>query len=232
MNRIEYRRFRQATIAGLGSLSAIGPGGSYDEQGLPAYTNPNRIMRNVFWQRLRVVIGIMERQQHTRIAMDFGAGLGLMLPILATKAEEIIALDRDPHKLIEGMNALNIEPKNFSIKVSLKDILPSLGGKIDLILALDVLEHVGDLGGILSDLGQLMTPNGRILVSGPTENMLYRLGRRLAGYSGHYHRRSIRDVERAMLRDFRIITKRVLFPLAPLFVILEAQPAPFLNRKK
>jgi 2-polyprenyl-3-methyl-5-hydroxy-6-metoxy-1,4-benzoquinol methylase len=93
-------------------LSAIGPGGSYDEQGLPAYTNPN--------------------------------------------------------KIIEGMSALNIESKNFRIKVSLIDILPSLGGKIGLILALDVLEHLDDLGGILYDLGQLLTPGGRILVSEAT----------------------------------------------------------------
>jgi len=222
MNRIEYRRFRQAAIAGLGSLSAIGPSGSYDEQGLPAYTNPNRIMRSMFWQRLRVVIGILERQHHARIAVDFGAGLGLMLPILATKADEIIAIDIEPDKLIEGMNALNIEPKNFRIDVSLKDVLPSLRGKIGLILALDVLEHVDDLGGILYDLGQLLTPGGRILVSGPTENMLYRLGRRLAGYSGHYHLRNIGDVEKAISSDFRIYSRKVLFPIAPLFVIIEA----------
>ena len=63
----------------------------------------------------------------------------------------------------------------------------------ELIIALDVLEHVKDLPGTLAQLLRLLQPGGELIVSGPTENALYRFGRRLAGpeYSGDYHERGV-----------------------------------------
>jgi hypothetical protein len=103
------------------------------------------------------------------------------------------------------------------------------GPKAGLVLALDVLEHVADLKETIAAIAAAMAPEGRLIVSGPTENALYRLGRRLAGFSGHYHRRAVGDVEAALRERFRIVAKRVVVPLLPLFVVLEAVPAQSLN---
>jgi predicted TPR repeat methyltransferase len=230
MTRKDFRDFRRRAVAGLAALGERQPPGHYDEQGLPAYTNPNLLMRQVFWQRIRIVIGILERLPKAGLAVDFGSGLGLMIPILADHAREVVAVEVEPEKLVEGTTTLGIAPAAFRTVASLAEVGSAARPKADLVLALDVLEHVGDLDGVLQDIFGAMAPDGRLLVSGPTENALYRLGRRLAGYSGRYHRRSVGDIERALKNGFRIVARKVVYPPVPLFVVLEAVPAPSLNR--
>ena len=58
---------------------------------------------------------------------------------------------------------------------------------VDAIVAAEVLEHVEPLAPVLARFHTWLRPGGQLLVSLPTENRLYRLGRRLAGFSGHYH---------------------------------------------
>jgi hypothetical protein len=71
---------------------------------------------------------------------------------------------------------------------------------------------------------RLLRPDGKLLVCGPTENWIYKLGRRIVGFSGEYHHRSIADIERAMERRFVVRTvKRMFYPFT-LFVVLEATP--------
>ena len=60
-------------------------------------------------------------------------------------------------------------------------------GRIDAIIAADVLEHIAERREILSILGRKLAASGRLVICGPTENRLYRLGRRIVGFSGHYH---------------------------------------------
>jgi SAM-dependent methyltransferase len=213
----------------LAALGATGPPGLYDEQGLPAYTNPNPLMRRVFWRRIRIVAGILDRLPKAGLAIDFGSGLGLMIPFLAERARETIAVEAEPEKLAAGAASLGVAPDAFRIARSLAEAAGPGRPKADLVLALDVLEHVEDLGGTLRTIALAMSPDGRLIVSGPTENLFYRLGRRLAGYSGHYHRRSVGAIEKALKRDFHIVAKKVLVPPVPLFVVLTAVPGPARN---
>jgi hypothetical protein len=47
-------------------------------------------------------------------------------------------------------------------------------------------------------LAESLADDGVVIVSGPTESPLYRLGRRVAGFGGHYHKHTVFDVERAV----------------------------------
>ena len=58
---------------------------------------------------------------------------------------------------------------------------------------------------------------GRMLVSGPTENALYRLGRRIAGFDGHYHKVTIYDVERALAERLECLCVQRVPLTLPLF---------------
>ena len=61
---------------------------------------------------------------------------------------------------------------------------------------------------------------------GPTENRIYKLGRRLVGFSGDYHRRNISHIAAAMREQFAVrIVKRLFYPFT-LFVVLEAKRQP------
>jgi predicted SAM-dependent methyltransferase len=67
-------------------------------------------------------------------------------------------------------------------------------GSIDSIIAASVLEHINDRQMVLSLMASKLTPTGRIVISCPTENLLYRLGRKIVGFSGDYHLAKAFDV--------------------------------------
>jgi 2-polyprenyl-3-methyl-5-hydroxy-6-metoxy-1,4-benzoquinol methylase len=106
-------------------------------------------------------------------------------------------------------------------QVSLSQLPPRC---FDLINALDVLEHVDDLPRTLSELLNLLKPGGRLVVSGPTENILYQIGRRIAGpeYSGEYHERGIAEIKRELNRLARVEGIATLYWPVPLFEVFAA----------
>ena len=64
-------------------------------------------------------------------------------------------------------------------------------------------------------------PGGRLLVSGPTESVFYKLGRRVAGPedSGAYHERGIGEVRRLLGDMVPVRTVASLYPPVTLFDI-------------
>ena len=59
------------------------------------------------------------------------------------------------------------------------------------------------------------------MVSGPTENILYKIGRKLAGpeYSGEYHERGIAEVKRELNKLARVRQIATLYRPIPLFEV-------------
>jgi methyltransferase family protein len=94
-----------------------------------------------------------------------------------------------------------------------------------LINALDVLEHVDDLSRTLFDLLNLLQPGGRLVVSGPTENILYQIGRKLAGreYSGDYHERGVGVIKQELARLAQVQQIATLYWPIPLFEVFVAK---------
>jgi 2-polyprenyl-3-methyl-5-hydroxy-6-metoxy-1,4-benzoquinol methylase len=99
-------------------------------------------------------------------------------------------------------------------------------GSFDLIIALDVLEHVKDLMRTLEQLLRVLKQGGQLIISGPTENALYRFGRRLAGpeYSGEYHERGVAEIRRALLTRMPVRQIATLYWPVPLFEIFSVAP--------
>jgi hypothetical protein len=64
--------------------------------------------------------------------------------------------------------------------------------------ALDSLEHNDSVPELVGALIAGLKADGRLIVSGPTENGLYRFGRRVAGFKGHYHHTNIHDIEQVI----------------------------------
>jgi 2-polyprenyl-3-methyl-5-hydroxy-6-metoxy-1,4-benzoquinol methylase len=94
----------------------------------------------------------------------------------------------------------------------------------DLIVALDVLEHVDALPTTLAELQALLAPGGHMVISGPSENLFYKIGRVLAGpeYSGDYHERGIAEVRQLVADRMQITSIALLYWPVPLFDIFAA----------
>ena len=204
--------YRAAYERVFGELLAGAAPGSFDEMALPSYTHSNRAMAWLFWKRLDVAFGLAG-DLNGRSVLDFGCGGAVSFRRLAERGCRITGCDRDAQALAREVC------RRLGLQAEIVADLDELAGRsFDLILALDVLEHVDDLSGYLRRFAGLLAPGGRLVVSGPTENLLYRLGRRLAGFSGHYHVRNIYDIEKGLrAAGFRNLAVRALYRPFPLF---------------
>ncbi len=156
--------------------------------------------------------------------LDFGCGSGVMLPFLSENSQRVVAMDVDLVPLERVRKYIPLAA-NVEVHDAAKTAVPDLrAGPFDFILALDVLEHVKDLPRTLSELLRLLKTGGQLIVSGPTENGLYRIGRKLAGpeYSGDYHERGISEIRSALARQSRVDRIATLYWPIPLFEILTA----------
>jgi 2-polyprenyl-3-methyl-5-hydroxy-6-metoxy-1,4-benzoquinol methylase len=225
MKNSEFSAYKANFRAIIQKVLAESEQGRMDEAGFPAYSHPNPLINWLFWQRLQVVMNHIEREAPYKQVLDFGCGSGVMLPFLCEISNRVIAMDIDllPFERVSRQQAF---PANLNVhnarEVTLKDLPPA---SFDLIVATDVLEHVDDLPGTLADMQVLLRPGGQVIISGPTENIFYKIGRALAGpeYSGDYHERGILEVRELLARQMQVIPIATLYWPVPLFDIFAGQ---------
>jgi 2-polyprenyl-3-methyl-5-hydroxy-6-metoxy-1,4-benzoquinol methylase len=225
MNNFEFNAYKTNFRSLIRKVLAESEQGRMDEAGFPAYSHSNPLINWLFWQRLRVVMNYLERDAPYEHILDFGCGSGVMLPFLCGISTRVTAMDIDLLPL-ERVSRLQAFPTNLTVhdarQVTLKD-LPAAA--YDIIVATDVLEHVDEISGTLEDMQTLLRSGGQFVISGPTENFLYKIGRRLAGpeYSGDYHERSIRTVRKLMAEQMDVIPIATLYWPVPLFETFAGQ---------
>ncbi len=149
-----------------------------------------------------------------------------MLPFLAQLSRKVVAMDVDllPLECLQKHIGL---PANVRVVDAARACFQDLvGDAFDLVVALDVLEHVEDLSHTIAQLLELLKPGGQLVVSGPTENTFYKIGRKLAGqeYSGAYHLRGIAEIRRSLAPLVRVQHIATLYWPIPLFQVFAATP--------
>ena len=190
------------------------------ESAVPSYTHWNPAIRWLMFRRLELIrrmasealAGIAARDR--LLALDFGCGIGMLIPVVAPQVAELYLCDerlapaRATARLFAATNVVCLPPGEVGDRIT--------DASLDVVIAADVLEHVDDLAAIVSTLGRKLRPGGTLIVSGPTEGRAYRLGRWIAGFSGDYHQRDVFAVEdalgRARLR--RETVRRIPVPVA------------------
>jgi 2-polyprenyl-3-methyl-5-hydroxy-6-metoxy-1,4-benzoquinol methylase len=161
-----------------------------DDMAIPSYLHANPLINWIFWKRHDAVLGLLANRTLKR-AMDFGCGTGAFLPTLASRSQETFGYDIRPAvaralvKRLQLPNCTVLGPDEYSANPP---------ADLDVIVCADVLEHVPDLEQTCSGLRALLSKNGALIVSGPTENVLYKIGRKIAGFTGDYHVRDIDDI--------------------------------------
>lgn len=198
--------------------------GRLDEIGFPAYSHTNPLINWLFWKRLHTVMDYVERQAPYARALDFGCGSGVMLPFLSSVCAEVVAADVDLHALERMKSRIPLAPNVTVWDASGAAVAQAEAASFDLVIALDVLEHVEDLPGTLAQLLRLLKKGRQLIVSGPTENALYRFGRKLAGpeYSGDYHERGVAEIRHALQRKVHVEQISTLYWPVALFEIFAA----------
>ncbi len=224
MNPSNFNAYKSRYRAAIRKVLSESERGRLDEAGFPAYSHPNPIINWLFWNRLHIAMNHIERPAPHESILDFGCRSGVMIPFLARHSKHVTAFDVDLHPLEQIKRhiplAENVEVLD-AMKIPLAQLTPH---SYDLINALDVLEHIEDLPGTLTQLLNLLKPSGQLVVSGPTENILYQIGRKLVGpaYSGEYHERGIVEIRRELTRMTRVEHIATLYQPFPLFEVFTA----------
>ena len=225
MKSVEFQNYKARYRSAIRDVLHESERGRLDEAGFPAYSHPNPLINWLFWQRLRTAMNYIELHAPYEKVLDFGCGSGVMLSFLARQSRHVTAMDIDLVPLDRVKKYIPLAESIQVLDANHVAISQMTAKSFDLINALDVLEHVDDLRGTLSDLLALLKPGGRLVVSGPTENILYQIGRKLAGpeYSGEYHERGIAEIKRELNRLARVEQIATLYWPVPLFEVFVAQ---------
>lgn len=194
-----------------------------DELAIPSYTHRNPLLRFLVWERLAVALEWLDAVcLSPSTVMDFGCGIGPLFLAFARRGHRVIACDIRPDAAQAGTAASGLADTTI---VDARDGLGSVpDDSVDAVLALEVLEHVNNVAPLAAEFRRILRPRGALLCSLPTENLWYRMGRRLAGFSGSYHRhdtRAVVDLLSSVLNTRKIAQ---LYPILPFYRFFEARP--------
>lgn len=132
------------------------------------------------------LVGLVSAQaQHGDAVLDFGAGAGtLALPLVAA-GHRIVCVEPDA-----ALRA-RLAAAGLTTYGSLDAISP---GSLDLIYAVNVLEHIDDDLGIVAALRDRLRPGGTLLVYVPAFPCLFSSMDRKVGHVRRYRRRTLASV--------------------------------------
>jgi len=159
------------------------------EMAIPSYFHWNPFVRYIISERLNEIVRIGDFLSSDAVS-DFGTELRTEL------ARRTLQLSNSP-------NARIVELDEF------ENLLPQ---SISKIVAADVLEHSPDLATLVDKVSRLLQQGGKLIVSGPTETGFYKLCRKIAGFRGDYHVRSVFDIEKLLGEKGYKMQQRHLLP--------------------
>jgi 2-polyprenyl-3-methyl-5-hydroxy-6-metoxy-1,4-benzoquinol methylase len=181
MNRITKKEIQEITSITINDITEH----DRDEMAIPTYTHANPLIRWLMWRRYDCLGKMLDT--NSGAAMEFGCGIGLFLAELSKHYSRVFAIDLFPQY---AMKLCEIKNLDVTFLNSLNDIEDET---LDVIIAADVLEHIENLEEYLKNFDRILKPGGKFLISGPTENILYKLGRLIAGFGdkADYHHTNI-----------------------------------------
>lgn len=168
-----------------------------------------------FWfvaRRERVANLVARHAGDARRVVDVGCGSGRLVHAVAPPDAQVVAIDR--HLPATGTPARGRVAADSSQ-------LPLATGSVDLVLALDMLEHVDDETA-MAEIRRILRPGGRLVVTVPAFSWLWSFRDVDAGHRRRYTRNHAVALLRRHGFDMSLASyyMAVLFPLVLLMRLL------------
>lgn len=216
MNKLAHVRERRRVLR-----QAIGYDKDFElweESCVPSYCHPNPLAAGVSWHRLFAAKAMAERVgSPMKRVLDFGSSIGELGHLFPKGVQYDFIESHVPA-------AQFLQQQLPEATQTTLDGAPA--GAYDHVFAIDSLEHNTDFAELLDRLVTKLAADGVLILSGPTENGLYRLGRRIAGFEGHYHETNIHAIEAVAAKKLDRRAVRSILPVATLFRVTAWQTKP------
>jgi len=140
-----------------------------------------KIQAWIFRSRIKVLQRLLRKVKlHPRIILDVGCGpMFISYALVNNETSEYIGLDiMNATRLKmyrDSMNSIGV--KRLHVVRASAEFLPFRKGIFDLVLALDVLEHLNKPGEAAAEIYRVVKDDGTVAISLPLENLFQRLCR-------------------------------------------------------
>lgn len=129
----------------------------------------------------RLAEALVHLPPHGRL-LEVGCGAGRYLRALRELRPELVPVGCDVSRA--ALAALAASAPGIETRVAVGDGLPAADAEFDAVLAIDVLEHVGDPERLLAEIHRVLAPGGVLHLHVPCEGDPRSLWRWLPGQSG------------------------------------------------
>ena len=140
---------------------------------LPLAGAARRFVASAEWAAMRQIIG-----QPGGVAVDVGAGNGIVSYALANDGWTVIAVEPDPSELV-GAGAIRSLSAETGVAIDVREgfgeELPLADGEARLVVARQVLHHARDLSTFAQEIARVLPPGGLLVstrdhvISGPKQ---------------------------------------------------------------
>ena len=131
-----------------------------------------KILHKINPLRLEFILNNFDKSIRKKNILDIGCGGGLISELLAKKNANVTGIDENIYNIKQArehvkMSSIKIDYKNQSLDTFYKKNKK----KYDLILCLEVLEHVNDVKKTLDKISELMKPGATLILSTINRNL-------------------------------------------------------------
>ncbi|NMB91476.1 class I SAM-dependent methyltransferase [candidate division WWE3 bacterium] len=181
--------------------------------------------RFLWWKRLEIARDIYEKYEKgigKNSLLDFGCQFGFFSVFLSKEFKNVYLIETAQEYLDLGVYMHSkLGNGNYKAIINSKDnpseFIGKISEKVDLFLFFDVLEHVRDVNQMLLNLRRISKSNTYLIISLPTENLIYLLLTMFRKEKGHINRYFV--VEKALRESgYKLVEKRSLFMLFNIYL--------------
>lgn len=189
---------------------------------VPEYHSKNIFIRSLFLKRLKIALQLawqkLQSGDELKI-IDLGCGEGKFLKLVEENFKNVktFGIDIEP-RVLEIKKFLRAEIKVADIRNSgFPDVF------FDVVFCLDALEHFENLEKPVDEIKRILKPDGLLIISLPTENLFYKLGRlaikgtmsEKEGPCSSSHFYNAKTIERFLCSNGFKVSKKALLPAIP-----------------
>ena len=121
-----------------------------------------RLLNNMVPPRLSYFTPIVG-DWHGKSVLDLGCGGGFMAEPLAQRGARVIGVDPSAPAIAAAARHAKESGLSIDYRVGTGEQLPVADGAVDIVLCVDVLEHVRDLDAVIGEIRRVLKPGGLFL---------------------------------------------------------------------